>query len=143
MSRLSFFCVVCGHSLIVGIEHAGSLAECPNCERLVPVPGWRPQRRAGAECLGVLAPKLLGVDVRFLCPECRTKLKVDARLGGKTLPCPKCGTILPIPQWFGAPEEIGDDGDQSLPGERTVTWAPSVVLSPEELAFLGADQEVG
>jgi Zn-finger nucleic acid-binding protein len=143
MSRLSFFCAVCGHSLIVGDEYAGSLAECPSCERLVPVPGWRPQRRAGAGCLGVLAPNLLGVDVKFLCPECRAKLKVDARWGGKTLPCPQCNASLPIPQWYGSSDEIADESGQSQGATRIVGVVPSVMLSPQELAFLGADQEVG
>lgn len=146
MSRLSFFCVVCGHSLIVGVEHAGSLAECPSCERIVPVPGWRPERRAGAGCLGVLTPSLLGVDVKFLCPKCRTKLKVDARCGGTTLDCPKCQTTLTVPQWYGAPDEIVDgdatDQAQTPQASRNGGIAPSVVLSPEEMAFLGAKQEV-
>ena len=144
MSRLSFFCAVCGHSLVVGVEHAGSLAECPSCERIVPVPGWRPQPRAGAGCLGVLTPSLLGVDVKFHCPKCRTKLKVDARWGGTDLACPQCGTPLSVPQWHGSADEIGKEGTQSKLAERTVDVAPAVTLSPEELAFLGAQQqEVG
>lgn len=143
MSRLSFFCAVCGHSLIVEIEHAGSLAECPSCERIVPVPGWRPQRRAGAGCLGVLAPNLLGVDVKFLCPKCQTKLKVDARWGGTSLACPLCETTLTVPQWHGSPDEIKDETGQSESASCVVGVAPSVILSPEELAFLGANQGVG
>lgn len=143
MSRLSFFCAVCGHSLIVGVEHAGSLAECPSCERIVPVPGWRPQPRAGAGCLGVLAPSLLGVDVRFLCTKCRTKLKVDARLGGKELACPQCGTTVLVPQWHGSPDEIVEQGEKPSQVTRPAGIAPAVTLSPEELAFLQANQEVG
>ena len=143
MSRLSFFCAVCGHSLIVGVEHAGSLAECPNCERIVPVPGWRPQPRAAAGCMGVLAESLLGVDVKFLCPKCRTKLKVDARWGGKALGCPKCGMELTVPQWHGLPDEIVEHQRQAPSASQTVDLMPAVTLSPEELAFLGAKQEVG
>jgi len=141
MSRLSFFCVVCGHSLIVGVEHAGSLAECPSCERIVPVPGWRPERRAGAGCLGVYAPNLLGVDVKFHCPKCRTKLKVDARWGGNPLTCPECATSLTVPQWFGKADEISDTLMPSTPVNRVAAVTPSVALSPEEVAFLGTNQK--
>jgi len=143
MSRLSFYCAVCGHSLVVGVEHAGSLAECPSCERIVPVPGWRPQPRAGAGCLGVFAPSLLGVDVKFHCPKCQTKLKVDARYGGTNLACPQCETTFSVPQWYGSPGEIVEDGDQSPQAGRAVGIAPAVILSPEELAFLRGNQEAG
>ena len=143
MSRLLFYCAVCGHSLIVGEEHAGSLAECPSCERLVPVPGWRPERRAGAGCLGALAPNLLGVDVKFLCPGCRAKLKVDARWGGRTLSCPQCKAEVCVPQWYGSDDEIADNTKSSPKSNGVVNVAPAVVLSPQELAFLGANQEVG
>jgi hypothetical protein len=91
----------------------------------------------------VLAPNLLGVDVKFLCPECRAKLKVDVRWGGKTLPCPQCNASLPIPQWYGSSDEIADEIGQSQGATRIVGVAPSVMLSPQELAFLGAGQEVG
>src|SRR5262245_33843855 len=122
MSRLSFFCAVCGHSLIVGVEHAGGLAECPSCERIVPVPGWRPQPRALAGCLVVLPPPILGVDVKFHCSKCRTKLKIDARWGGSTLACPQCATNQTIPQWFGSPEEIsGEPAGASTDGRMHST----------------------
>ena len=143
MSRLSFYCAVCGHSLTVGVEHAGKLAECPSCERLIPVPGWRPPPRAGAGCMGALAPALLAVDVKFLCPECRSKLKVDARWGGLTLPCPKCGTTVPVPQWHGDPGEIVDEPRRSPEVAKATGATPMVTLSADELAFLGANQEVG
>jgi len=143
MSRLSFFCAVCGHSLVVGVEHAGSLAECPSCERIVPVPGWRPPARALAGCLGVYATSLLAVDVKFQCPSCRAKLKVDARWGGQTIPCPSCAKTMSVPQWYGDADEIGDAPAQSTPALSARGNASSLVLSPEELAFLGANQEAG
>jgi hypothetical protein len=91
----------------------------------------------------VLAPSLLGVDVRFLCTKCRTKLKVDARLGGKELACPQCGTTVLVPQWHGSPDEIVEQGEKPSQVTRPAGIAPAVTLSPEELAFLQANQEVG
>jgi hypothetical protein len=81
--------------------------------------------------------------VKFHCPKCRTKLKVDARFGGTTLACPQCGITLSVPQWYGSPGEFVAENDPSSTTARTVDVSPAVTLSAEEMAFLGAKQEVG
>jgi hypothetical protein len=82
------------------------------------------------------------VDVKFHCTNCRTKLKVDARWGGTSLNCPECKTTLTVPQWFGSPGEIHEQADQPSLTVRGGVMAPAITLSPEEMTFLGAKQEV-
>ena len=38
------------------------------------------------------------MSVRFVCPRCRTKLKVDDDLAGQVAACPGCGRKLDVPQ---------------------------------------------
>jgi hypothetical protein len=83
------------------------------------------------------------VDVKFHCPTCLTKLKVDARFGGQTVPCPKCAVTLPVPQWYGTAGEIVGEVEAAPNPVRVAVGLPAIVLSAEELAFLGANQEVG
>jgi hypothetical protein len=50
---------------------------------------------------------------------------------------------LPVPQWYGGADEIADDAESTPQASRALDVVPAAVLTPEELAFLGANLEVG
>jgi hypothetical protein len=50
---------------------------------------------------------------------------------------------MSVPQWYGDADEIGGAPAQSTSTVSAKGNASSLVLSPEELAFLGANQEAG
>ena len=55
------------------------------------------------EATGPLPLKILGLDIKFLCHECGTKLIIDVRWQGRELVCPFCGAsavVPPCPDWL-------------------------------------------
>lgn len=125
MTSTHFFCANCGVGLTVGAESAGRTIECPGCRRTVPVP--HPTRG----CLPILPPEVLALELKFLCPGCGAKLRIDARLEGDTVPCPKCAQATKVPRW-------------SLPGDAiSQPRAGRVVqLSTAEIEFLSSPAEM-
>jgi len=44
-----------------------------------------------------LPHKILGLDIKFLCHECGTKLIIDVRWQGRELACPLCEATAVVP----------------------------------------------
>jgi hypothetical protein len=76
----------------------------------------------------LLPPNILGIEIKFLCIHCDTKLMVDFRWQGRTLDCPKCQRMTQVPRFAMPPPIGGPNGNAPSPPERR--------LSPGELAFL-------
>ena len=73
--------------------------ECANCLRVVPIPCPLTFPREKADCLPVLPPEILAVEIKILCDKCFAKIRVDARLEGYRVNCPDCATELRVPMW--------------------------------------------
>ena len=99
LSDLRFHCAICGIHLSVAGDHAGGLTECPQCRRNVPVPAFFPRLHDGAEWMPALPPRVLSLDVKFLCHACDSKLAVDARWEGGMVACPVCSAQTRVPEW--------------------------------------------
>ena len=102
MPTFRFHCVTCGTTMTAGTDSTSGVAECPSCSQMVPVP-----RRTGlsglpAECVPVCPPKALELQVKFLCTCCKNRLRADARLEGRSVPCPVCNEKTAVPRWSGA-----------------------------------------
>ena len=124
MTSAHFFCANCGVGLTVGAESAGRTIECPACHRTVPVP------HTMRGCLPILPPEVLALELKFLCAGCGAKLRIDARLEGDTVPCPKCSQATKVPRW-----SLSEDATSQPPAGRVVQ------LSTAEIEFLSSPVE--
>ena len=127
MTSTHFFCAICGAGLSVGAESAGRVIECPACRHSVPVP--HPTRG----CLPLLPAQVLALDVKFLCAGCGAKLRIDARLEGETLPCPKCARPNAVPRWSTA---TGAPSRQDATGTQLSAAEIEYLSGPHEIAEL-------
>lgn len=64
------------------------------------------------------------MTIRFLCPDCNKRLKVDDRYAGRQVNCPRCGQALLIPP----AEDSEDEGDEAA--ELAEDEAPAASASP-------------
>ena len=55
-------------------------------------------------------------DIRFLCPECQSKLAVDGKAAGRSVPCPICSKKITIPPSLSLP--ISTTFTEPLPSPR-------------------------
>ena len=91
----------------MGAESAGRVIECPACRHVVPVPARLPQPGNSTGCLPLLPPDVLALEVKFACPGCAAKLRIDARLEGEAVDCPKCGQTARVPHWSAPAVGVG------------------------------------
>ncbi|MEO7317491.1 MAG: hypothetical protein ABIZ56_00735 [Chthoniobacteraceae bacterium] len=91
----------------------------------IPCPLTFPHEKA--DCLPVLPPDILAVEIKILCVKCFAKIRVDARLEGYRVNCPVCAAELRVPMW-------------SRPAASSRPETTS--LSAEEIEFLTATVEL-
>jgi DNA-directed RNA polymerase subunit RPC12/RpoP len=127
MSELQFYCVVCGASLSTEPTSAGGVAECPSCERTVPIPGYPSVPGQPVPSWGVFAPEVLALTVSFRCGQCAAIISADARWEDQDIQCPRCAAMTKVPHWSGP--RVGATPAFKLP-----------TLSAEEVAFLSERQ---
>ena len=130
MSSIRFHCAICGTGLSAGAESNGSVIECPSCRHVVPVPA-RVRAPAAMEGLALLPHGVLALEIKFLCPDCQTKLRIDARLEGQSVTCPKCAHEIRIPHWSTA-----------APSRQPQPLSRMAELSEAEIEFLSGSQEM-
>ena len=127
MGYFRFYCVICGNSLKVASSLAGGVMECANCLRVVPIPCPVTFPHEKADCLPVLPPDILAVEIKILCHKCFAKIRVDARLEGYRVNCPDCSAELRVPMWSRPPAAARPE---------------TTPLSAEEIEFLTATVEL-
>ena len=132
MDEIHFFCTICGESLCTSSESAGGFCDCPRCLRVIPIPGYPARPGPPADGAAVFSPRILGIEIKFLCDGCGDKIRVDARRQGQMLDCPVCHEPTEVPEWGGA-----------LPPAPAGVTAPVVRLSAEECEFLSAPMKDG
>ena len=130
MEEIHFFCSICGESLCARSKSAGGLCDCPRCLRVIPIPGFPARPGQSAESAAVYSPRILGIELKFLCEICQSKIRVDARLRGRMHECPVCHGSTSVPSWGGALPPAGAEF-ATVPG-------PQVRLTQEECEFLHA-----
>lgn len=130
MSSSRFHCAICGTGLSVGAESLGRLTECPACHHVVPVPAVLEGRPGAVAALPLLPRNVLSLEIKFLCPDCGAKLRIDARLEGQSVDCPKCTHQIRIPAWSAAPSH-----------PRAGGLSRTAELSEAEIEFLSGPQE--
>ena len=124
MDLLRFHCVICGAALETAATLPGQLTECSSCLRVVPIPSRVSFPHENVECLPVLPPDILSVEIKILCGHCGSKIRLDARLEGQRIQCPDCAATVDVPIWSRPPD---------------ATSRPRATpLSPAEIEFLSA-----
>lgn len=101
---IKFNCPHCQKLLNVKDELAGKRASCPACKKVLTIPAPVAQAvdvealaaAALSEGSQAEAPKEI-TYVEFVCAYCDTKVKVDAEMAGKRVPCPECRRITQVP----------------------------------------------
>ncbi len=129
--HVRFFCVYCGSHLQVGTEHSGRVSECPHCLHVTPVPDTT-RNGTGSRRAYIYPPEVLGLDIVFLCPRCRSRLRIDARDAGTIVLCPPCNDKIRVPD---LPLFV-ETGPHPREENRALPPVPSARLSPEEIEFL-------
>ena len=99
MDDLRFHCVICGSPLKIASSLSGGVMECPHCLRVVPIPSPLSFPHENVECLPVLPPDILAVEIKILCGKCETKIRLDARMEGYRVTCPVCSAAIRVPMW--------------------------------------------
>ncbi len=127
MDDFRFHCAICGNPLQIATSLADGVMECPKCLRVVPIPSPLNFPHEKGSSLPVLPHGILAVDIKVLCEKCGTKIRLDARLEGYEIQCPKCATGFCVPMW-------------SRPAEAARPQQSSA-LSAEEIEFLSASVE--
>jgi DNA-directed RNA polymerase subunit RPC12/RpoP len=112
----------------------GKLFTCSHCGYRTPVPERTlaaPKRPSPP----ALDPGILGLEIRFLCRACESRLSIDARASDAYVDCPRCGSEIRVPSLPGLPAlPPGEEPERPAPVARADD-GPSV-LDPEEIRFL-------
>jgi hypothetical protein len=120
----------------VSPEKAGLMTVCTGCARTIRVP-IDPLPLSELPAQGAAySPEILSIDIRFLCPACGSKLKIDARAAGTEAACVCCGKKIRaplLPYW-------ARRADKPLPpnqaAERAPTATQGAVLTAKEIDFM-------
>ena len=99
MSTVDFFCAICGTAMTAQSASDRSLAECPRCSHVVPVPAAVNVLAELSDPLGILPPGVLSLELKFKCRSCGCKMQIDARWEGHSVDCAKCKRRVEIPYW--------------------------------------------
>lgn len=124
MSVYRFFCAICGAALSTPEGSRKRTMECTSCLHVVPVPIPVDMGADLGETMRVFPKGVIALEVKFLCPSCGTKLKIDARWEGRDVACPTCRSVTAVPRWSSHPR-------------------PAASLSSEEVNFLIHPDEIG
>ena len=124
-SSVSYLCPRCQAKLTAHVEDAGQRRECPQCGKLVKVPGTSravPRHRAGpvrpGESDAASAPGRGIANLPVICPLCGTRMYATRQQMGQTMVCPDCLESVVVP-------------DQAPPQRKPkVSSIPSSTLSP-------------
>jgi hypothetical protein len=78
-------------------------------------------------------PQVLGLEVKFLCTVCQSRLGADVRWEGRGVICPVCGDRTRVPRCTGAVRWPRPADMAQNPKAKAIS---DVKLSSEEIAFL-------
>lgn len=129
MSKVTFFCAICGSVISTG-SSGDSLVQCPDCAHVVPVPAPMSVSPEVAEAMNVLPEGVLALEVKFRCTSCSRKLQIDARMEGRWVECPNCNREARVPVWSRRPPPTG----ALTPAELDLLTAPIDLPLPQPVA---------
>jgi DNA-directed RNA polymerase subunit RPC12/RpoP len=109
----------------------GKLFTCSHCRNRTPVP----ERVLTPPAPPAADPRILGVEIKFPCGACESRLSIDARAAGAYVDCPRCGSEIRVPVLRGLQlPPSAKSKEMPTPAVRADD-GPSL-LDPEEVRFL-------
>ena len=108
-----FYCWRCGQKISVPDTMQGKLLPCPGCERLLTVPPGADVPKRTVQIPDDEELVLTENDMTFDCVHCNYILVADKRGAGMTLPCPRCGMPVKVPQPKATPAPNSRNGAQN------------------------------
>jgi DNA-directed RNA polymerase subunit RPC12/RpoP len=148
--NIRFVCPACKCKLRIDVAAAGRRVACVRCRRTIRVPslpsrdgppaaGAAPHASPGSTATSAppsRGTRMLSIEIRFVCQECRAKLRVDAVAAGTRVICTSCGKRVHVP----VPPGWAQCADEALPPAPAVTalfgGARGPVLTAEEVEFM-------
>ncbi len=121
MDDIRFRCRACDAKLKIDAALAGAEVACPHCRAALVVPGERDAEAASRPAV------ILSVEMRFLCPRCQSKLRIDVTKCGTRAQCPACAGTIQIPAM-----------PASVPPSPALAQPRVALLTSEEIEFLTA-----
>ena len=119
MDDIRFRCRACDAKLKIDAALAGAEVACPHCRAALVVPGEREADAASRPAV------VLSVEMRFLCPRCQTKLRIDVTKCGTRAACPSCAGTIQIPAM-----------PPVAPSSPALAQPQVALLTSEEIEFL-------
>jgi DNA-directed RNA polymerase subunit M/transcription elongation factor TFIIS len=107
-------CPQCRESIRVFRRNSGKRLRCPSCRLVIVQEEETMQNASGEKQDSVLQ---LSERITYTCPECNAKLAVDSQHAGKKLKCPKCFSLIPVPD--NDPDNLSFLVDDDLPPNQT------------------------
>ncbi len=116
-SDIPVICSLCSSRLMARADQVGMTIQCPDCgtETVVAAPAHTEtgavmgalseKGRATGKNYGVSGPQadtaaalVTRAEVRLECPACGRDVTASTRGGKRNVPCPDCGTAIPVPE---------------------------------------------
>jgi len=97
-ATIEFACHQCGKSVKTPSSAAGKKGKCPSCQAVVNIPA-----EGGVAPTEPAQDKQKGIS--FDCPECGNQVRTPLSTAGKKGRCPKCKTLVKIPERGGKPKK--------------------------------------
>ena len=130
MNEVHFYCLHCASPMEAPKERTNDISECPRCLRVVPIPPESATQ--STEWPEIYPADIISIEIKFPCPECRSKLEIDARQAGATVLCPVCTNEIKAPHlaFLIMPPLT------AAPAKKIEFARTSINLSPQEIDFL-------
>ena len=95
MNEVHFYCLHCASPMEAPKDRTNDISECPRCLRVVPIPPE--SANEFTEWPRTYPADIISVEIKFPCPQCASKLEIDARNAGATVYCPVCTNEIKAP----------------------------------------------
>jgi hypothetical protein len=139
---IRFLCSACGSKLRVDAAAAGRLVPCVRCGQTIRIPTLHSlQDPEGADAPNVAqgdadpcGSQVLSAELRFVCPECKGKLRIDAGASGQPTSCVRCNKTIQVPalpEWV---RRVAATRPSDVPAAADAL--KTAILTAEEIEFL-------
>ena len=124
-------CPACRAEITLGRSSLNKRIQCPRCFRFSPVPPA--SGNLTSEWPQIYPPEIISVEIKFPCPDCGSKLEIDARLAGARVCCPVCTNKIRAPHLASL---IMPPLSTAMAATGSSLPKPVARLSPQEIDFL-------
>jgi hypothetical protein len=139
---IRFLCTACGSKLRIDAAAAGRHVTCSRCGKATRVPSLPSSENPGATVVSNVAPaasdaaRILSAELRFFCPACQGKLRVEASAAGQAMSCVLCQAAIQVPVLPDWVHRIGMETEAPPESASSSDAVRASLLTPDEIDFL-------